>query len=158
MSTVHPTAAAASSTPTAALQPDLHADGAATKAVARAFIEAYDRNDIAGALALLAEEMTYWLAGKPEQFPHAGARSKAQMARLFERMGTLQENGQRMRVLSIIAEGDIAAMEVESEGQLKNGRQYRNQYHMRVHVRDGRIQALSEYYDTAHVQAVWFQP
>lgn len=154
--TSHPVPA--TSTPTAALQPDACADASATKAVARAFIEAYDRNDIAGALALLAEDMTYWLAGKPEQLPSAGPRSKAQMARLFERMGALQQNGQRMRVLSCIAEGDIAAMEVESEARLKNGREYRNQYHMRVHVREGRIQALSEYYDTAHVQAVWFQP
>jgi len=145
-------------TPTAALQPDARADVAATKAVARAFIEAYDRNDITGALALLADDMTYWLAGKPEQLPSAGPRSKAQMARLFDRMGALQENGQRMRVLSCIAEGDIAALEVESAAQLKNGRQYRNQYHMRFQVREGRIQALSEYYDTAHVQAVWFQP
>jgi uncharacterized protein len=145
-------------TPTTGLQPDLAADAAATKAVACAFIERFDRSDIAGVLALFADDLQYWLAGDPEQLPSAGVRSKAQMARLFERMMERLEDGQRMRVLSDIAEGDIAALEVECDGLLKNGRRYRNQYHMRFHVQGGRIRALSEYYDTAHVQAVWFQP
>jgi ketosteroid isomerase-like protein len=145
-------------TPTTGLRPDPAADAAATKAVACAFIERFDCNDIEGAVSLFADDLQYWLAGDPQHLPCAGVRGKAQMARLFERMMERLENGQRMRVLSAIAEGDIAALEVECDGLLKNGRRYRNQYHMRFHVQGGLIRALSEYYDTAHVQAVWFQP
>lgn len=128
-----------------------------TKAVARNFFERFDANDIDGAVALLADDACYWLAGKPELLPSAGPHDKQQMAELFRRMTVRMTDGLRMTVKSAIAEGDRAALEIESLGTLKNGRVYRNEYHVLVTVRATRITAVKEYYDTQHVHATWFQ-
>jgi len=128
-----------------------------TKAVARSFFERFDANDIDGAVALLADDACYWLAGKPELLPSAGPHDKRQMAELFRRMTVRMTDGLRMTVKNAIAEGDQAALEIESLGTLKNGRIYRNEYHVLVTVRGDRIAAVKEYYDTQHVHATWFQ-
>jgi ketosteroid isomerase-like protein len=128
-----------------------------TKALARAFFERFDANDIDGALALFSEDATYWLAGKPDELPGTGLLSKPQIAKVFRRMCALLEDGLRMQVKSIIAEGDVAAVEVVSHGVLKNGRHYDNEYHIRMQMRDGLICAVREYYDSLHVHSVWYR-
>lgn len=128
-----------------------------TKTIARAFFERFDANDVDGALALFSEDATYWLAGKPDELPGIGELSKPQIAKVFRRMNALLEDGLRMQVKSIIAEGDVAAVEVVSHGQLKNGRHYNNEYHIRIQVRDGLICSVREYYDSLHVHSVWYR-
>jgi ketosteroid isomerase-like protein len=126
------------------------------KRIAADFFARFDANDAAGALALMADDVTWWIAGKPEANPSAGDHSKAQMAQMFERMGKALNGGLRMKVKSAIAEGDRVALEVESRGELKNGRVYAQQYHMLVTVRDGKIALVKEYLDTQHVKDIWF--
>jgi ketosteroid isomerase-like protein len=124
---------------------------------ARRFIECFNDNDIAGALATMADDMRYWLAGKPDRLPCAGDHDKAQIAAVFDRMGERLNGGLRMWVKNTIAEGDQVAMEVESRGELKNGRIYNNEYHMLVTLRGGKIVRLKEYYDSFHVWDTWFR-
>ena len=78
------------------------------------------------------------------------------MARMFRAMAAQMPAGLRMKVHSLIAEGDKVALEVESHGELRNGRVYENQYHALITVRDGRIAEVKEYMDTQHVQSIWF--
>lgn len=129
-----------------------------TKSLARAFFACFDANDIDGALALMSEDATYWLAGKPDELPGTGLLSKPQIEKVFRRMMALLEDGLRMQVQSLIAEGDVAAVEVVSHGSLKNGRRYNNEYHFRIQVRNGLICAVREYYDSLHVHSVWYRP
>ncbi len=68
------------------------------------------------------------------------------------------ENGLTMSVLSCLAEGDQVALEVVSAGDLKNGRQYRQEYHMLMKFRDGKIASVREYLDTQHANDVWVAP
>ena len=63
-----------------------------------------------------------------------------------------------MTVVSCIAEGDRAAFEVISSGDLKNGRLYRQEYHMLLTFRDGKISSVREYLDTQHANDVWAAP
>lgn len=121
------------------------------------FLDRFDANDIDGAVSLFADDVRYWLAGKPEQLPAAGWHDKQQMQTMFGRMASRLENGQRMRAIGVVADGERAAFEVECEGTLKNGRLYRNQYHMLFEVKGGRIAVVKEYMDTLHVHTVWFQ-
>jgi uncharacterized protein len=109
------------------------------------------------AVALLSEDATYWLAGKPDEMPGVGQLSKPQIAKVFRRMTALLEDGLRMQVKSLIAEGDVAAVEVVSHGVLKNGRHYDNEYHVRMQMRDGLIHAVRECYDSLHVHPVWYR-
>jgi ketosteroid isomerase-like protein len=66
------------------------------------------------------------------------------------------KSGLRMTVKSAVAEGDKVALEVESHGELTNGRLYSQQYHFLLEFRDGKICAVREYPDTRYAHAVWF--
>lgn len=125
--------------------------------VAMAFFERYDAGDIPGALDLMAEDITYWLAGKPGSNATAGrAHSKAEMADIFRRMGGAMTGPLRMQVKGTVAEGDKVAVEATSRGELRDGRVYDQEYHVLMTIRDGKIAAAREYMDTAHVMTVWY--
>jgi ketosteroid isomerase-like protein len=96
--------------------------------------------------------------GKPERMATAGEYSRERIARLFRRMVGQLERGLRMTVRGIIAEGDGVAVEVESEGDLKNGRRYRQRYHFAIELAEGRIRSVREYLDTQHAYDVWLAP
>ena len=128
------------------------------KKVATEFLNRFNAGDLAGALDAMTDDATWWIAGKPDQLPAAGLHSKEQIAKLEQTMGRRLKNGLKMTVKSLIAEGDKVAVEVESYGELKNGRIYNQEYHMLMTIRDGKISAVREYLDTQHVFATWFQP
>jgi uncharacterized protein len=84
--------------------------------------------------------------------------TKERIARLFNAMIGALMSGLEMTVVSSIAEGDHMALEVVSSGDLKNGRQYRQEYHMLMTFRDGKIASVREYLDTQHANDVWAAP
>lgn len=125
--------------------------------IAISFFQRYDAGDVQGALELLADDCTYWLAGKPGSNATAGrAHSKAGMAEIFRRMGHAMTGPLRMQVKGTVAEGDRVAVEATSHGELRNGRLYEQEYHVLMTIRGGRIAAVREYMDTQHVQAIWY--
>ncbi len=125
------------------------------KAIARELFARFTASDIDGVLALMSEDCTWLIPGKPERMRTAGLYAKERIARLFHRMTEALEHGLKMTVTGVIAEGDRVAIEVESEGDLKNGRRYRQQYHFAMQFREGKICAVREYLDTQHAHDVW---
>ena len=121
------------------------------------FFACFSASDIAGALDLMTDDAGWWISGKPEDLPAAGDHNKKQIAGLFYRMADQLVNGLKMTVTGLLAEGDKVAVEVESHGELQNGRIYNNQYHMLMTVRDGKIGEVKEYLDTQHVFSIWFR-
>lgn len=128
------------------------------KQVATEFYRRFDANDIPGVLQIMTDDATFWIAGKPAATRVTGMQSKAQIAQIFQRMLEQMPGGLRMTVKSAVAEGDKVALEVESRGELKNGRIYENEYHTLMTICSGKIAAVREYMDTQHVAAVWFVP
>lgn len=128
------------------------------KRVVEEFFARFSGGDVAGALGLLAEGATWWIAGRRESQPAAGEHGKEEVARILGNMGARLKDGLRMEVRGMVAEGDRVAAEVESRGELENGRVYNNQYHFLLTVRGGRITAVREYLDTQHVFDTWFKP
>ncbi len=128
------------------------------KAIARELFARFTASDIDGVLALMTDDCTWQIPGKPERMRTAGLYTKERIARLFHRMLEGLEHGLKMRVSGAIAEGDGVAVEVESEGDLKNGRRYRQQYHFAMQFRNGKICAVREYLDTQHAHDVWLAP
>jgi hypothetical protein len=125
--------------------------------IATEFFRRHDAGDTAGALALMAEDCKYWLAGKPGSNVTAGkVHSKAEMAEIFRRMGEAMTGPLRMAVKGTVAEGDKVAVEATSRGELRNGRVYEQEYHVLMTIRDGKIAAAREYMDTRHVQNIWY--
>ena len=127
------------------------------KQAAAEFFGKFARSDVAGALDMLADDLTWWIAGKPGVTPTSGVNDKKKMARMFQYMLGELKDGLRMTVKSAIAEGDKVALEIVGRGELKNGRVYENEYHILMTFRDGKIAAVREYLDTQHVHATWFQ-
>jgi ketosteroid isomerase-like protein len=128
------------------------------KQIVRDFFARFSASDIDGALALMSEDATWWIAGTPGQSQRCGEHSKERIARLFKYMVAQTESGLAMTVKNLIAEGEQVAAEMESLGHLRNGRVYRQQYHLLITLRDERIVSVREYLDTFHVHAVWFEP
>jgi ketosteroid isomerase-like protein len=128
------------------------------KRLATEFFAQLSENDLAAALDTLTDDATWWLAGKPEMLAAAGLYSKEKITRLLRGMAGQLKNGLTLTVKGLIAEGDKVAVEVESVGELQNGRIYNQQYHFLLTIRDGRISAVKEYLDTQHVFATWLQP
>jgi ketosteroid isomerase-like protein len=128
------------------------------KAVAYEFFARFTASDLEGALATMTDDATWLIPGKPDRLPIAGLYSKERIARLFQAMLNQLQSGLHMSVKSAIAENDYVALEVESHGDLKNGRAYRQQYHFIVEFRAGKISAVREYLDTQHAYDVWVAP
>jgi uncharacterized protein len=128
------------------------------KKLARDLFDRFNANDITGALDKMTADATWWIAGKPEHLPAAGLHTKEQIAQLLNNLAGALQNGLKVTVKSLIAEDDKVAVEVESYGELRNGRTYNQEYHFLLTISDGKITAVREYLDTQHVFAVWFQP
>ena len=128
------------------------------KQVAQDLFARFSRGDVAGALDLLADDVQWWIAGKPETQPAAGPHDKTWLATLFRNMGKALAAPMPMTVRNLIAEGDQVAIEVAGDGLLHDGRRYQNEYHFALTLHDGKITAVREYLDTQHVVATWFQP
>lgn len=128
------------------------------KQIARELFARFSASDIAGVLALMSDDCTWLIPGKRERMRTAGLYPKERIAKLFHAMLEGLEGGLKMTVKSVIADGDDVAVEVESEGDLKNGRQYRQQYHFAMQFRDAKICAVREYLDTQHAYDVWLAP
>ncbi len=128
------------------------------KQIAADLFARFTASDIDGVLALMADDVTWRLPGKPELSRAAGVYDKERLGQLFRRMVAALEDGLKMTVVGSIAEGDDVAVEVESSGELKNGRSYRQQYHFLITVRDGKIASVREYLDTHHAWDVWMKP
>lgn len=129
----------------------------ANKDAVRELFARFSARDVTGVLAMLADDIAWRLVGRRELLPIAGDLDKPRLKRLFEHMlRELDDGGLRMRVVGLVAEGDDVAAEVESEGELRNGRSYRQHYHFRLRFRGGKIADVHEYLDTQHAYAVWF--
>ena len=127
-------------------------------AVARDFFDRLSASDVTGALDLLSDDVTWWLAGKPDEMRFGGTYTKERLERLLRAMMARLPDGMRMTVRSTITEGDRVAVEVSSNGVLDNGRRYQNEYHFAMRMADGRITDVREYNDTQHAYAVWIAP
>jgi ketosteroid isomerase-like protein len=125
------------------------------KATAAEFFARFSASDIPGALATMTDDATWWIPGKPELSPTAGMYQKDRITKLFLAMLRQLKSGLKMTPKGMVAEDDRVAVEVVSEGDLKNGRLYRQEYHMLLEFRGGKICAVREYLDTQHAHAVW---
>jgi ketosteroid isomerase-like protein len=118
------------------------------KRIVRDFLALFKNAVVADLLGAMSEHATWWIIGKPHLFPGAGTKSRADMERIWGNLFRVMQNGLKMTVIGIVAEGDKVAVEVQSHAVLSDGRVYENQYHMLFTVRQGEIVDVKEYADT----------
>lgn len=126
----------------------------ANKKLVLSFFENFSAGRAEALLAQMADTATWWVAGKPESFPLAGTKTKAQFAGMLKGMAAMAPKGLRLTPNALTAEGDRVAVEAESYGETVNGKIYNNLYHFLIEVRDGKIQAVKEYTDMLHAKEV----
>jgi hypothetical protein len=124
------------------------------KKIVLGFFENLSSGKAEAMLAMMADNATWTVMGRPETFALAGTKTKAQFAELLKGIGAAMPKGLRVTPKACTAEGDRVAVEAESYGEHANGKVYNNQYHFLVEVRDGKIQAVREYLDTIHAKEV----
>ena len=116
-------------------------DADESKAAAHAYYDAMNSRDLDRILSCYTKDATTWVLGKG---PFAGEHPVSREA-LSTFLAAMEL---RFTILSMIAEDDRVAVELESEGTLA-GKPYSNRYHNLVIVREGRVAQLREYFDTA---------
>ncbi len=99
-------------------------------------------------LETMSADATWWILGKPELFPGAGTKSRADMERIWGSLFEHMKDGLEMTVIGMVAEEDKVAAEIRSHADLTDGRVYENQYHMLFTLRQGKIVEVREYADT----------
>ena len=124
---------------------------AENKQLARRFIDAISRGDIEGIQKSFAKDGTVWTIGT---MPISGTFSADQVAEASHRVLDLFPEGLRITIKGMTAEDDRVAIEAESHGRHKSGRDYANVYHFLMRVRDGKITEWREYMDTMHANDV----
>lgn len=70
----------------------------------------------------------------------------------------LYETGTReydIEILGAVAEGDAVAVEMRHRGRTLAGKPYETDYHVLYEVREGRIRAVREYFDSLYVRRVF---
>ena len=91
---------------------------------------------------------SWWVAG---ELPFSGTKTKAEYLQVVAAIKSGFPKGLHLTVLSMVAEGDMVAAEVASEGEHVNGRSYRNKYHFLIKVKNGQMVEVKEYMDTQHL-------
>ena len=70
------------------------------------FLGRMSAGDMAGMFDMMADDATWWVAGKVEQFPIAGTKTKQEMAALLAGMGGLLKGPATIETHGMTAEGD----------------------------------------------------
>lgn len=130
----------------------------ANEELVRSFLAAMGRLDVPALSDLLADDATWWLAGDlPVSGLYEGKPAVIgdflwSASALFE-PGSLGFELQHL----VSGAGTVVAEYVGTARSLANGKPYRNTYCTVFDCRDGKISAVREYLDTAHVGEVLYQ-
>jgi ketosteroid isomerase-like protein len=123
--------------------------------VALRFVSSLAAGQLEAGLKMMAEDLSWCVAGHPDEFALAGTYSKAEFVQLLARLGKAMPDGVRIEVNRVFGDHNTAAVEVRNTGRSPAGRQYDNHLVYIFEVQDGLIRAVREYLDTGHAQAIF---
>jgi uncharacterized protein len=107
-----------------------------------------------GFLNTLSDDATWTFTGS--HLLAGTMNGKAEIiSKLFEPIGEVLEDGIKVKINTITAEGDRVIMETKGTARTKSGVDYNNDYCIVVTVSDGLIVAVREYLDTELVTAAF---
>lgn len=118
---------------------------AANKALALRYFKLVEEGHIDDALALASDDARFWHPASGESTKEGLRAAYRQFAPLFKSF--------RTTVLSVTAEENRVAVELEANIDLANGRHYHNRYLFLLAVHDAKIVSVSEYVDTKAFEA-----
>jgi ketosteroid isomerase-like protein len=121
------------------------------KQTAKAFLEHAFSGRMDAAIAMLTDDVRWWVIGDPAFLRVAGEKDRAKSEKLLRGLARAIPEGMRVELHGMTAEDDRVAVEAEGWGIWHNGRPYHNRYHILLRVRGGSVCEIHEYMDTLHV-------
>ncbi|MCC4832749.1 nuclear transport factor 2 family protein [Shewanella sp. 10N.7] len=131
-------------------------NAAGHKQLVSRFFELFTESDIDGVLSLLDDDVRWRMMGQQGGLPISGEMDKQGIKDLMISVKELMVGQLMMTTKAWTIDDNRVAVEVESLGELKNGKRYNNLYHYLIIVKDGRIETIKEYADTDQVRRVFF--
>lgn len=125
------------------------------KNIVAEFFKRFSNADAAGALELLDDSATWRAMGNEGGLPMSGVMDKEAIGALIKGVSEAIPGGLKLTPTGWTAEGDRVALEMESYGELSNGKVYNNFYHFLATLSDGKIVSLREYMDTHHAKSIF---
>ena len=116
------------------------------------FFVTLDAGDLEGVRTLLHEEATWTpqMRDVPGAGVHRGKRGIVDEF-LAPVRGLFRPGDPKIYVDTIVSRGSLVMLESHSGGCLADGRPYQNLYAWAVEVKDGKIHAIREYFDSHYV-------
>ncbi len=124
------------------------------KQVVLDFYEAGARGDVDACFALLADDITWTNIGSTK-FSGTYNGKKAIVENLLGPLFGQLKAGISSRIERLTAEGDIVVAQTSGSAETRDGKPYNNTYCQVIRIRDGRMAEVTEYMDTALVDAVF---
>ena len=123
------------------------------KAIVTQFWRAFSDCRFDDALALLADDATWWVAGDLDGV--SGTYRKDECGPMFAGIAASTQAGVRVTPGTMTAEEDRVAMEATSHGVTTGGVTYGNTYHILHTLRGGKIVSVREYMDPSRIVAAF---
>ena len=96
----------------------------------------------------VAPDATWWMPG---HLPFSGTYTREKIFDVFRNAKNRFDGIPKMEIVSMTAEEDRVAVEIEGNGKMASGLPYANTYHMLFRVRDGKIASCKNYQDIHHI-------
>ena len=118
---------------------------AVNKQVVRDFFDAIGKADIERLSALATDDLVWWVA-PTSQF--SGTYGKAQWLELLAQLFQEAAGSYAVAIEDLTAEDDRVSATAQADLELKNGKRYQNDYHALFWIRDRKVSACREYFDS----------
>ena len=120
------------------------------KQLARDILAAAAGGNMAALDALMTDDATWWLL--PTM---GGLYTKKEFLAMLPRVWASLESPLDLQLIDLTAEDDRVSVTFTGQAKAKNGKNYNNHYHVLFFVRDGKMAAVKEYFDSAHAHDVF---
>lgn len=125
------------------------------KDVVRRFFKAFEDGDLDQILGLITDDFTWWI---PPTTIASGTYPRDQWIELITASLADLAAPMSFKLGELTAENDRVSIIVAGNAPLKNGKVYKNHYHILFWLSDGKISVGKEYQDTYHVGEIYGFP
>ena len=107
-----------------------------------------------GFLSRIADDVQYTLIGTTSFSGTFNGKADLRK-RLFEPLAVALEGSIALSSYNLVAEGDYVVMQAHGKATTKSGKPYNNTYCIVCRIANGKVQQVTEYLDTALVDATF---
>lgn len=125
------------------------------KTICRQYLEAVGRGDDIATTALMADGFTHQLMGSSAFSGRRGSKGVAELVRM---LGTITVSGVEFTITSMTEQDGVVCVEASGRSELVAGGSYNNVYCFVFTLRDGKVAAMREYFDTKYIDEILAAP